>query len=165
MVYKATQDVVVRVRPLLDRLAARSVDKVRLLQYLSARAGEGWGVLELVADETSGAPDAATGATGRVLVFRDRLSGAEHRIRYPACLPPELEPLIQEEYLRLALNRPLTTMSPVLFAHFYEQSHCRTCRWRDSAYAQFHRECHFAGRPVNFEPDGEDVETVRREVG
>ena len=62
MVYKATQDVVVRVRPLLDRLAARSVDKVRLLQYLSARAGEGWGVLELVADETSGAPDAATGA-------------------------------------------------------------------------------------------------------
>ena len=129
------------------------MDKVRLLQYLSARAGQGWGVLELVADDASGAPDAATGATGRVLTFRDRLSGAEHRIRYPACLPEDLEPLVQQEYQRLALDRPLTTMSPVLFARFYEESHCRRCRWRDPAYAQFHHECHFAGRPVNYEPD------------
>lgn len=155
MVYKATQDVVHRVRPLLDRLATRTVDKARLLQYLSARAGEAWGVLELVADEPAAGP--AYGAATRLLTFRDRLSGAEHQVRFPGCLaelPPEVEELVREEYQRLAMDRPLTTMSPDLFAHFFESTHCQTCRWRGPVFAQFHRECHFAGHPINHEPDG-----------
>ena len=45
MTLKATQDVVRRVMPLLERLATRSIDKARLLQYLSARAGADWGCL------------------------------------------------------------------------------------------------------------------------
>ena len=54
MVYKATQDVGRRVMPLLDQLAVRTVDKARLLQYLSARAGADWGVLELVSETDAG---------------------------------------------------------------------------------------------------------------
>ena len=151
MVYKATQDVVRRVMPLLDRLAVRSVDKARLLQYLSARAGERWGVLEVIGDVPAGSSPAAE----RVLTFRDRLSGAEHEVRFPTVLdelPPEIERLVREEYQRLAMDRPLTTMSPTLFAYFFEATHCRVCRWRGPDYAQFHRECHFAGHPVNYEP-------------
>ena len=48
MVYRSTHDVVHRVMPLLDRLCDRSEDKAVLLRYLSARAGEDWGVLERV---------------------------------------------------------------------------------------------------------------------
>ena len=51
MTYKATQDVVRRVMPLLERLATRTIDRARLLQYLSARAGADWGALELVAEK------------------------------------------------------------------------------------------------------------------
>ncbi len=150
MVYRATQDVVRRVMPLLDRLATRSIDKARLLQYLSARAGQEWGVLDLVAD-TGDEP----GGDDRALTFRDRLSGEEHVIAYPGCLaavPAVLEPLVREEYNRLAMDRPLTTMNRDLFAYFYGESHCARCRWRPPEFAQFHRECHFAGHPVNFEP-------------
>jgi hypothetical protein len=150
MVYRATQDVVRRVMPLLDRMANQSIDKARLLQYLSAMAGQEWGVLELVADTGVDRGDQ------RALTFRDRLSGAEHTIAYPACLlrlPEPLEPLVREEYRRLAMDRPLTTMHPDLFAYFYQSTACDRCRWRGPAYTQFHRECHFAGHPVNFEPD------------
>jgi len=151
MAHKATQDVVRRVMPLLDRLATRSIDKARLLQYLSARAGADWGVLEVVADtEEDGG---AFGATGRVLVFRDRASGAEHPIRYPACLAEGLEPLVREEYKRLATDRPLTLMDPDLFAHFFRAEYCDRCRWRGAEHEQIHRECRFAGHPVNFEDD------------
>jgi len=150
MVYKATQDVVQRVMPLLDRMATRTLDKARLLQYLSARAGLDWGVLELVADTEEREPD--PGASGRVLVVRDRVSDAEHAIPYPACLPAELEPLVCAEYKRLATDKPLTVMDPALFAHFYQREFCDRCRWRGPAHAQIHRECHYAGHPVNFEP-------------
>lgn len=153
MAYKATQDVVRRVMPLLDRMATRSVDKARLLQYLSAQAGIDWGVMELIADSAEGDPE--LGATERMLIVRDRLSGAEHQIRYPACLPPALEPLVREEYKRLAVDKPLTVMNPVLFAHFYQADFCARCRWRDPSHTQIHRECHYAGHPINFEPDAE----------
>jgi hypothetical protein len=151
MVYKATQDVVRRVMPLLDQLAVRTVDKARLLQYLSARAGADWGALELVGDAADG--DAEFGGTERLLRFRDRASGIEHRIRYPACLPIELEPLVREEYKRLAVDRPLTVMAEPLFRYFYEASSCARCRWRGAEFAQIHRECHYAGYPINFEDE------------
>lgn len=151
MVYKATEDVVRRVMPLLDRLATRTIDKARLLQYLSARAGADWGALELVGDAEE--PPTAPGGTGRVLTFRDRSSGAEHRIPYPTCLPPELEPLVRDEYKRLAMDRPLTAMAEPLFDRFYAASHCARCRWRGPEHAQVHFECRYAGHPVNFEEE------------
>jgi hypothetical protein len=46
-------------------------------------------------------------------------------------------------------------MSLPLFEYFFQESHCSRCRWRGEAYEQFHRECHFANRPVNFEADDE----------
>lgn len=149
MVYKATQDIVRRVMPLLDLLATRTVDKARLLQYLSARSGVDWGVLDLLLEEEDDA--AEIGATDRTLTFRDRSSGAEHRIRYPACLPPEIEPLVLEEYKRLAGGRPLSMMNPRLFDYFFAESHCARCRWRGEEHRQIRSECLFAGRPINFE--------------
>ncbi len=152
MTYKATQDVVRRVMPLLERLATRTIDRARLLQYLSARAGQDWGVLELVAEVEA---EPALAATERVLIFRDRLSGAEHPIRYPACLDAALEPLILDEYKRLATDHRLSLMAEPLFRHFFGADYCDRCRWRGPEHEQVHRECRFAGHPINFEPDDE----------
>jgi hypothetical protein len=151
LVYNATHDVVRRVMPLLDLIAVRTVDKARLLQYLSARAGVDWGVLEMLMEEQDDA--AEIGAADLTITFRDRATGVEHRIRYPSCLSEELAPLVLEEYKRLAGGQPLTMMAQPLFDHFYRESHCRRCAWRGPAHRQFHQECRFHGRPVNFEED------------
>lgn len=151
MVYKATQDIVRRVMPLLDLLATKTVDKARLLQYLSARSGVDWGVLELLWEEEAEAIE--LDGEDRTITFRDRASGAEHRIRYPVCLPAEIEPMVLDEYKRLAGGRPLTMMALPLFEYFFQNSHCSHCRWRGDEFEQFHRECHFAGSPVNYESD------------
>ena len=145
MTYKATQDVVRRVMPLLEQMATRTIDKARLLQYLSARAGVEWGVMTVVGDEPT--------AEGRVLTFRDKISGDEHRLRYPDVLPLEWEQLVVSEYKRLAADRPLTKMDRALFDHFFGLTHCARCRYRGPAHAQIHSECHFAGHPVNFEQE------------
>lgn len=141
---KPTQDVVQRVRPLLDRLATRTIDKARLLQYLSAMAGVEWGVLRL--------RERVVSDGGETLVFEDRTNGAEYRLPYPDALPRDLDRLVRDEYKRLALNRPLTLMSQPLFERFFAASHCARCRWRGPAHDQIHRECRFAGHPINFEP-------------
>ncbi len=149
MVYQATQDVVRRVLPLLEHLAQRSIDKARLLQYLAARSGIDWGVLEFVAMEDD---EPASAATERVLVVRDPITGQEHRVRYPTCLPEAIEPMVRTEYQRLARHDALSVMAPELFAHLFAASHCDGCAWRDPRHAQIHRECHYAGRPINYEP-------------
>lgn len=154
MTYRATQDVVRRVMPLIERVATRSIDKARLLQYLSARAGVDWGVHDLVADvPTAPVPNDSEPAS-RLLTFRDRVNGAEHTLRFPDCLialPDEIEPLLVEEYKRLAIDRPLTLMAKPLFDFFYGAEFCAHCRWRSVEHAQVQRECLFAGRPINFE--------------
>lgn len=145
MTYKATRDVVRRVMPLLDRLATRSIDKARLLQYLSAAAGVDWGVLEVVTDRRESA--------ARVITYRDRASGAEHSLVYPDVLAAEFHDLVLTEYKRLAIDRPLSSMDERLFVHFYGRSHCDCCAYRGPGNAQIHAECYFAGRPINFEQD------------
>jgi len=155
MTYRATNDVVRRVMPLIERLADRSVEKARVLQYLSAQAGVDWGVHVLVADERRMLDTGAGPREVRELVYQDRASGAEHTLRYPealASLPPEIVGLLVEEYKRLAVDRPLTMMAEPLFAWFYAESACATCRWRGPEHAQLHLECRFAGYPVNAEP-------------
>lgn len=142
MVYLATQQVVKRVRPLLEQIATRTIDKARLLQYLSAMAGVRWELFELVGREGSEAEE--------VVRVRDRTSGTEFSLAYPQCLPREWEPLVVGEYLRLAVDKPLTHMDAALFAHLFGGSHCAGCRWRGER--QVCHECHFAGNPVNYEP-------------
>lgn len=149
MVYKSTEAMVQRVRPLLERLATEQIDRARLLQYLSARSGIDWGVFELVRDEHLA--EAPPAATTRLIVVRDRYSGAEHAISYPACLPETLDQLVIDEYKRLAMDRPLTTMHPALFDALFRERYCDRCRWQGPAHAQIHHECHYAGHPVNFE--------------
>lgn len=148
MTYKSTRDVVRRVMPLLDQLATRSIDKARLLQYLSAAAGVDWGVLEVVAERVED--------DERVITYRDRASGAEHSLVYPAVLQTDLHDLVLTEYKRLAVDRPLSSMDERLFDHFYGRSHCDRCAYRGPAHAQIHAECHFAGHPINFEPAPDD---------
>lgn len=153
MTHRATREVVQRVRPLLEKLATTTLDRARLLQYLSARAGIDWGVLEAVAEE-----DAADGSLR--LTVRDRDSGEEYVLVRPAAVSAAIDPLAQAEYQRLALDRPLTLMAPPLFDHLFAAAFCARCRWRGDAYAAFHRECRFAGRPVNFEPDPDPPEPL-----
>lgn len=156
MTYRATRDVVRRVMPLIDRLATRSIDKARLLQYLSARAGVDWGVHDLVADEMRPQQPGDPEPPARMLTFRDRISQSDHSLRYPDCLvllPAELDVLLVEEYKRLAVDRPLTVMARPLFDFFYREEFCSRCRWQGQEHAQVQRECQFAGHPVNFEPD------------
>lgn len=147
MVYRATQDVVQRVRPLLERLATRTIDKARLLQYLSAMAGVDWGVLHLTARVVA----AENGAEIETLTLVDSASGELYYLQYPHCLPRELDVAVREEYKRLALDRHLTVMNQPLFDHLYAASHCAQCRWAGSAHEQIHIECRFAGYPINFE--------------
>lgn len=154
MTYRATQDVVRRVMPLLDRLAARTIDKARLLQYFAAMAGVDWGVHDLIDDDRHAV--GADGATERQLTFRDRATGIEHCLSYPSCLaglPPGIEALLLAEYKRLATDQPLTRMDERLFSYFFGDSHCVHCRWRGPAHRQIHLECWFAGYPVNYEAE------------
>lgn len=142
MVYIATQEVVQRVRPLLDLLATRTIDKARLLQYLSAMAGVEWDLFEIVqrvqTDE------------GEFVAIRDRASGEIIRLPYPKCMPSGLESLVMAEYMRLAAAKPLTTMDARLFDYFYGGGYCAGCRWHSER--QICHECHYAGNPINFEP-------------
>lgn len=144
MAYKSTHDVVQRVMPLLEQMATRTIDKARLLQYLSASAGVDWGIMTVVAD--------AVTDEGRHITYRDELSGESYTLRYPDVLEEELAPLVLAEYKRLAVDRPLTKMNVDLYNHFFGLTHCARCRFRGPEHAQIHSECHFAGHPVNFEP-------------
>lgn len=147
MVYLATQQVVGRVRPLLEQLTTRTIEKARLLQYLSAMAGVRWEVFALVGHEGAGDTE--------VVRVRDRANGTEVVLAYPQCLPREWEPLVLAEYLRLAVDKPLTRMDPALFAYLFAGDYCAGCRWQGER--QVCGECHFAGNPVNFEPRRPDT--------
>lgn len=142
MVYLATQEVVQRVRPLLERIATRTIEKAQLLQYLSAMAGVQWDLFALDARDATDA--------GEYVIIRDRVSGERFTLPYPACLPHHLEPLVLAEYLRLAVAKPLTTMNTDLFAYFFGGAYCVGCRWHGER--QICHECHYAGNPINFEP-------------
>jgi hypothetical protein len=131
-------------------MAPRTIDRVRLLYYLSARAGEEWGLLELIGETTAATP--AIGASGRVLIYRNRETGALDQVLYPLCLDKALEPMLLAEYKRIATEGPLSLMSEATFESLYAEEMCGQCRWRREGFAQFHLECRFAGRPINFEP-------------
>jgi hypothetical protein len=148
VVYRATEDVVQRVMPLLEQLANRTIDKARLLQYLSARAGIDWGVLELVETRNETSDDG-----GQItLIVRDQPAGAAREIVRPDCLARALEAMVLDEYKRLATAVPLSMMAEPLFDALFAGSHCANCRWRGPGHEQVHRECRYAGRPINFEP-------------
>ncbi|CAN5677212.1 hypothetical protein BH23CHL5_BH23CHL5_11880 [soil metagenome] len=144
MVYRSTSEMVQRVLPLIEHIADRTIDKARLLQYLSARAGVHWNVLEIVC-ELGDFPGP------RLLIVRDLANSDVREIPYPECLPAELDELVQTEYRRLALDRPLTAMDEQLFVALFGTDFCSRCRWAGSDHRQVHLECHFAGRPLNFE--------------
>jgi len=142
--------------PLIDRLADRTIDKARLLQYFAAVVGIDWGVHELVDDREELVESGAGLRPLRELTVRDRLSGEEHRIRYPdrlRDLPSDIEPLMIAEYKRLIMNRPLTLMAEPLFTWFFAEEFCAHCRWLGNEHDAAHRECRFAGYPVNFEAE------------
>jgi len=135
--------------PLLEQLAERTIDKARLLQYLSARAGVAWGALECVSETWT---EDERGQPVLALSFSDTSSGERSTILYPGCLDPALDSLVQAEYRRLAVAKPLSVMDASLFDALFRERFCMHCRWEGDGFDQIHRECHFAGHPVNFEP-------------
>lgn len=145
MAYKATRDMVQRVMPLIDQLAETRIDKARLVQYLAASFGVDLGVMSIVDDRET--------ERGRVITYRDKYSQEDHELLYPPALSPEIEPMVLAEYKRLAVDKPLTKMDQRLFDLLFKADFCDRCRYRGPEYAQFHNECHFAGNPVNFEPE------------
>jgi len=145
MTFQSTRDVVKRVMPLLDQLATETIDKARLLQYLSASAAVDWRLLDVVGDSVDGHE--------RSITYRDRASGEEHTLVYPAVLSASMRDLVLAEYKRLAVSKPLTSMDVRLFDYLFGRSHCDLCAYRGAQFEHFHRECHFAGRPVNFTPE------------
>jgi hypothetical protein len=151
MVYRATEEVVQRVMPLLELLAHRTIDKARLLQYLSARAGIDWGVLELIEERIEPRGDCDSDAV--TLVVRDRAANEVREIPRPGSLPLALDGLVRDEYKRLATAPPLSMMAEPLFVALFGETHCSRCRWQGLDHAQVQRECRYAGRPVNFEPE------------
>ncbi len=148
MVHRSTEEIVRRVMPLIEHFALLTVDKALLLQYLSARAGIDWGTLILIEEAYEETP--FHDEPRLVLVLRDRLSGEIQRIRRPDCLPRDLDIPVLEEYKRLAINNNLAAMNRLLFDYLYGESHCQLCEYQGDEYEQFHRECHYAGKPVNF---------------
>ena len=156
MAFRATQDVVQRVRPLLERLATRTIDKARLLQYLSAMAGVDWGVLRLIGR----GEEFEDGIAHERLTLEDVASGAIYHLPYPVCLPRTLDLAVREEYKRLALDRHLAVMNRPLFDHLYAASHCARCHWAGTQHAQIHLECQFAGYPINFEASDADASVL-----
>jgi hypothetical protein len=148
VVYRATEGVVQRVMPLLELLAERTIDKARLLQYLSARAGIDWGVLELVEAQF----EPRDGEHLIALLVRDHPAGDVREIVRPDCLSRGLESLVLDEYKRLATAAPLSMMAGPLFDALFAESHCARCRWQASEHEQVRRECRYAGWPINFEP-------------
>jgi hypothetical protein len=145
MTYKATRDMVQRVMPLIEQLAQSRIDKARLVQYLAASFGVDLGVMTIVAERQT--------ERGRVITYRDKFNGSEHELLYPHVLEPEIEPLVLAEYKRLAVEKPLTKMDRHLFDYLFKASYCDRCRFQGLEHAQIHTECHFAGYPVNFEPE------------
>ena len=149
MVHRATEEVVRRVMPLLEQLAERTIDNARLLQYLSAQAGVAWGALEFVSEAWT---EDERGQPVQALRFADVSSGELSTILYPGCLDPAIDGMVQAEYRRLAVAKPLSVMDKALFDVLFRERYCSHCRWEGDGNDQIHRECHFAGHPVNFEP-------------
>lgn len=145
MTYRATNEMVQRVLPLIEQLTDSRIEKARLVQYLAASFGVDLGVMTIVSERQA--------EDRRLITYRDAYSGEEHELTYPATLTPELEPLVLTEYKRLAVDKPLTKMDRQLFDRLFKADYCDRCRYRDDEYAQFHAECRFAGHPVNFEPE------------
>lgn len=128
MTYQSTRDVVRRVMPLLDKLATESIDKARLLQYLSASAGVDWNLLKIVADRVVDGQ--------RTITYRDRISGEEHTLVYPALLSDSMHDLVLAEYKRLAVSKPLTSMDVRLFNQLFGRSHCDLCAYRGEQFPE-----------------------------
>lgn len=144
MTYRSTREMVQRVMPLIERLTDSRIEKARLVQYLAASFGVELGVMSIVSEREE---------DGKLYItFRDRFSGDEHELGYPASLTDELEPLVLAEYKRLAVDKPLTKMDRRLFDFLFKADFCDKCRYQGDGFEQINAECHFAGRPVNFEP-------------
>ncbi len=131
----------IRLRRIVDRIAASAEDADAMLQYVSA-------IVAL--EEQQAYLEAFYDLNGvRTISIRD-WAGELYEVSRPAAVTPELEALLVAECRHLASGAALHPMDARLFAHGYFGGFCTRCR---SAFdlGPACRECLFAGYPINYD--------------
>jgi hypothetical protein len=136
-----------RYQRLIDQLDKLHPDTREMLLYLFAMVAAEQGIIEVVeVQEDRGR---------RVVVMNDPMKHQEFKVFYPEGLEPDFaETAVAEMERLLGQDSVGTAMDTSLFRKLYENYSCDTCRYREERYWQICAECHFAGRPLNFEKRG-----------
>ncbi len=88
----------------------------------------------------------------RVVVMNDPAKKQQFKVTYPEDLDPDYAKCAVAEMERLLSDESLaTSMDSTLFSKLYGDHACLQCRYLPEEYWQICSECHFAGRPINFE--------------
>jgi len=142
--------------PKLNRRYQRLIDQLdrvppatrEMFLYLFAMVAAGQGIVNVVSvQEDKGR---------RVVIMNDPAKKQQFKVTYPEELDPESAKSAVAEMERLLSDESLgTSMDTALFAKLYGPHACIHCRYRSEQYWQICAECHFAGRPVNFDSDVE----------
>ncbi len=131
----------VRLRRIVDRIAATAEEADAVLQYVSA-------IVAL--EEQQAYLEAFYDLNGvRTISIRD-WAGELYEVSRPAVVTPELEALLVAECRHLASGSALHPMDARLFERGYFGGFCARCR---SAFdlGPACRECLFAGYPINYD--------------
>ena len=133
-----------RYQKLIDQLDRVPPATREMFLYLFAMVAAGQGIVNVVSvQEDRGR---------RVVVMDDPARKQQFKVTYPEALDPDDAKSAIAEMERLLSDESLgTSMDSALFAKLYARHSCVHCRYADESYWQICSECHFAGRPVNFE--------------
>jgi hypothetical protein len=136
-----------RYQKLIEQLDKLHPDTREMFLYLFAMVAAEQGIIDVVAvHEDRGR---------RVVVMNDPMKSQEFKVFYPEALEPDFAATAVAEMERLLSEDSLSTsMDRSLFRKLYENYSCDSCRYHAERYWQICSECHFAGRPVNFEKRG-----------
>lgn len=136
-----------RYQRLIDQLDRLHPETREMLLYLFAMVAAEQGIIDVVEErEDEGR---------RVVVMNDPLKKQQFKVMYPDRLESDYAETAVAEMERLLSEDSLgTSMDKTLFVKLYSSFACDSCRYRDERYWQICGECHFAGRPLNFEKRG-----------
>ena len=136
-----------RYQRLIDQLDKLHPDTREMFLYLFAMVAAEQGIIDVVhVQEDRGR---------RVVVMNDPMKKQEFKVNYPEQLDPDYAQVAIAEMERLLSEDSLgTAMDKTLFSKLYQNYSCHSCRYQEERYWQICAECHFAGRPLNYEKRG-----------
>jgi hypothetical protein len=136
-----------RYQRLIEQLDKLHPDTREMFLYLFAMVAAEQGIIDVVGTQED--------KGRRVVVMNDPMKAQEFKVFYPEGLEADFaETAIAEMERLLSEDSVGTAMDRSLFRKLYENYSCDSCRYRDERYWQICSECHFAGRPLNFEKRG-----------